>query len=1197
MPTENQTSNNENQTSSKTVLPWVKDITALLLAVSGLLVAIGQFPESLQNVGKVPVTIRWFIALVLLTLGLSALAWGRSRRSRLVVAGFPRLDQRDRNLLVGRDEDIEDLEALCRDYPLVHLVGESGAGKSALIQAGLLPRFKETRSMLPVYLGIWGQDWEKGPGTALCEAFWSSLSEEQREALGLTQPPDPERVLNEIAAIREKLAVSPLLIFDQFDDYQSRHQERFLPRRRRTWIPRERLVKDNAFWCGVKGLIDSDKTHCLFVTRAESADGLESVRFVEPRVYRLHRLKESLVPALLERLTTATEGKEPIIVDPDNGWNRLKLRLARDLTGAAGVLPIQMSLALQGLSSLPRLTVGAYERSGGLTGLDAGLIVQHVKNIVHDLKNAAELLPLTESQVRALLLAMVDAENRPVKTVPRHRRELERIVVNGGNTEADPRSLESSVAVALDELESKGIIRKRINPDTRQQDWVLDHDYRCHGVLEAERRANLSSTLLEDGRREFENAGHNLGRAWRALLNPWQQILLFIKCLRGEVRYGESRLYALWSLARWAPYALALTLGLFAYGEYRSAQHRRLAEEIFAGLTGHPGALTDGDVALLWTLCTSPREVRRHLLELTISGGPRAERLATRDDYYGIASPGMERLLVRIDAVVHASVGDDERFRNEYFSESARKLVALKDQSAERLYLGIARELAATDPELLKRLCLAIRSLMMETGDEVRLAERSATMANVPCDCSDSNSQLIADRVAALMRSKTDPWTLRVFAQSLGPVAAMLPEASAVATAEHIAALMRSETNPSSLSALSEALGPVAAKLPRASAAATAEHIAALMRSETNSGRLFYLAPVLRPVAASAPEAVAAVANHILKLMRSDPDRMALGSYGSAAAMLTPEAAVAVVEHMLALMRPETDSFVLQHLSMMRNSISMMRPGVDDATQASAAAVAERIAARMLTENVPERLAQLGSTLENVKASASKATAAATAEHILELMRSETNPGNLAQFGSAVHRVYHGPVPSSEALNDTVLHILNLVRRRRSDYFAVANLEHAIRSIAEPSAEAARAVAKHAAGLMRSETNPGSLFAYATELQGMAPQIPSSSKILYSKIILSKIRDTGRPDLQISLLDSWATLGTVIGAQDLLDLLKWPHCVGSFRLKVIELLGKHAGEDFGGNYRKALEWARGAGLNLGPLREPPQFTTKGTEEE
>src|SRR5262249_28492076 len=177
--------------------------------------------------------------------------------------------------------------------------------------------------------------------------------------------------------IKNTLQRMPLLVFDQFDDYQAAHRSQFLPGRRRTWIDPRELTRTNRFWRLIKRLFDRQVVRCLFVTRTDASGGLKSVRFLDPPVYRLARLRAAYVEPLLTQLTTTTSPEPPVVSQPEHGWYRLRRRLADDLSQDGAVLPVQMKVAFQGLETLGALTERDYKRAGGLAGLEAGYIEWH----------------------------------------------------------------------------------------------------------------------------------------------------------------------------------------------------------------------------------------------------------------------------------------------------------------------------------------------------------------------------------------------------------------------------------------------------------------------------------------------------------------------------------------------------------------------------------------------------------------------------------------------------------------------------------------------------------------------------------------------------------------------------------------------------------------------------------------------------
>ena len=199
-----------------------------------------------------------------------------------------RLERDNIEHLVGRAEDTNILFQLCRIKQVVFLEGESGSGKSALVRAGLLPKLEADKSVLPLLLiDSWVDDWYQMPFAALKNALIargnvgsdviakSADGQLQTGARHLSALADMEQ---ELIRLNDEEMRTQLIIFDQFDDYQARNRERFLPNK--TWLDPATLRQSNPFWDMVARLVEQDKLRCLFVTRSDTAAGLSSVKFL-----------------------------------------------------------------------------------------------------------------------------------------------------------------------------------------------------------------------------------------------------------------------------------------------------------------------------------------------------------------------------------------------------------------------------------------------------------------------------------------------------------------------------------------------------------------------------------------------------------------------------------------------------------------------------------------------------------------------------------------------------------------------------------------------------------------------------------------------------------------------------------------------------------------------------------------------------
>ena len=80
-------------------------------------------------------------------------------------------------------------------------------------------------------------------------------------------------------AVFNILGRRPLLIADQFDDYQALHHRRFMDDEG-NWITPKALAETNRYWELVSAGLREGRIHLLVVTRADTAAGLSCVRFL-----------------------------------------------------------------------------------------------------------------------------------------------------------------------------------------------------------------------------------------------------------------------------------------------------------------------------------------------------------------------------------------------------------------------------------------------------------------------------------------------------------------------------------------------------------------------------------------------------------------------------------------------------------------------------------------------------------------------------------------------------------------------------------------------------------------------------------------------------------------------------------------------------------------------------------------------------
>jgi len=502
-----------------------------LSAIAAFLGLIFEFWKNLSAELGLSSAVFRFVLIGLLLIFLLLIAKRRLlARSRIVKPELLPTSVRDEAQLLERDQDVTDLFAVCTQFTEIHLVGESGVGKTALIKVGLAAKIAQTPTLRFIYMDTWGDDWVEGPQDALGTAVWGALTAEERGVVGLGRSPDSETTFTTIRKVKQELGMTLLLVFDQFDDYLIRHRSQLISTKNRTWLSARELVLSNRFWRKLAASIQDESVRVMFVTRAGEADALNVVRFGPPEVYRLFRLNNAFLRPLLERLTNGG-----LVDDPEAGWRALMDRLIEDLSEDGWVLPVQMRLVFRGLSSLPAPILAEYFKIGGIRGIEASVVEQQIA--------AAQIqfgLPKSFS-LRALLL-FVDREH--MKGIPRREEDLASVLSAKGRPFPQTGEL-------LHAWIGSEILRPQLQPGSEALQYTLYHDYLCRGILEVERRQSRFLTLLREQQRRHRDA-HGFWQRWRELLSPAEFLLVVGRRMAGGPRLGSLRGYVVASSLRLA---------------------------------------------------------------------------------------------------------------------------------------------------------------------------------------------------------------------------------------------------------------------------------------------------------------------------------------------------------------------------------------------------------------------------------------------------------------------------------------------------------------------------------------------------------------------------------------------------------------------------------------------------------------------
>jgi hypothetical protein len=252
--------------------------------------------------------------------------------------------------------------------------------------------------------------------------------------------------------------------------------------------------------------LEAGTLHLLVATRSDTASGLHCIRFLDNNMIgakKLGRVRVAYLAPLLAGI--APDGAEPPVVsNPANGWHDLRDRLDSDLRKQGAILMQQVRTLLLGLCGFRKLTPKAYNRAGGLRGVETLYVARALERAGAEAGGGLAGV----KRARALLgeLVLPQGVNQPPKV--RQRTEAELAAVCG-----DAQAAKSILAV----LEQEEVIRRVPSPGSAPV-WQLDHDYLAHAVLREAAQAERWRAALREGLSRFKDAEGSLRRRWAALL-------------------------------------------------------------------------------------------------------------------------------------------------------------------------------------------------------------------------------------------------------------------------------------------------------------------------------------------------------------------------------------------------------------------------------------------------------------------------------------------------------------------------------------------------------------------------------------------------------------------------------------------------------------------------------------------------------
>jgi len=417
----------------------------------------------------------------------------------------------DAEAFFGRDQAIREIREALKRSPLTILQAESGAGKTSLLQAGLIPRL-----MAEEHLAVWLRSQFDNPTVTIKNKFIGNL--ELTPKLANSSLMDFLRRITAMIGVQTTLYV----ILDQFEEFFSKHTPE---------EDRQAFIRDLA------GCLNDSTLNVRWVISI-TTDAFGQLGKFEPHVQNPFLNVQSLY--LLNRQEAAEVIAKPAQLHALTFQDGLLEQLLDDLGQQQNALiaPTQIQLVCLALYDDLRdkdatFTLVQYDQKGGA----AGILHGYVANVLqHD-------LPLDErAPAYKIFEELVTSEK---KRIIRGKADLETALENKGISHDLAES-------TLNHLVNRRLLRQLgDNPEQVQFEIVHDYLLREIEINDDVRNAKEAEELLDQGLKSWER--HKLllapdvlkiieARAVDHLISSAAAKLLFLSAIeynRPAERWGE----------------------------------------------------------------------------------------------------------------------------------------------------------------------------------------------------------------------------------------------------------------------------------------------------------------------------------------------------------------------------------------------------------------------------------------------------------------------------------------------------------------------------------------------------------------------------------------------------------------------------------------------------------------------------------
>lgn len=348
----------------------------------------------------------------------------------------------------GREPDIKALLKRVRDtqHKLIVIHGESGVGKSSLIQAGLLPalegRISGYRDILTVYL-----DKYNNCNQAFAQVFTGFAQALSKHAIQLPHVPNSAEELIAQLAANDRRNLLTILIFDQFEEFffgcpEIAQQAQFLQFLGHSLnVPYVKVILS----------LRADYIHKLLICNdIEDFAAIGNDTLSKHSLYGLGNFSQETAQQVIENLTEYSQFKlpEPLITE-----------IVNELTNDIGqVRPIELQIVGAQLQNDQITTLAQYQQVS-----KDHLVQKHLQDVIEDCGQG------NQQMAEFVLYLLTDDKNtRPLKLRTELEASLKETQPNW--TEQDDRQL----TLVLEILSLSGLV---LLVPADSQRYQLVHDY------------------------------------------------------------------------------------------------------------------------------------------------------------------------------------------------------------------------------------------------------------------------------------------------------------------------------------------------------------------------------------------------------------------------------------------------------------------------------------------------------------------------------------------------------------------------------------------------------------------------------------------------------------------------------------------------------------------------------------------------